>query len=215
MSWKEDVNTVMERDPAAKSFNEAFYFSPGLHAIILQRISNRQYKKGNIMMARAINYFARWLTGADIHPGATLGKGFFIDHATGVVIGETTIIGDNVSVWQGVTLGGVSSSKGKRHPTIGNNVTIGAHAVVLGDINIGDNVKIGAGSVVVKDVPPNCTVVGVPGRVVKKEGVSVKIDLRHDELPDPLRDTLIQLSSQLTVLDQRIERIENALEKGK
>jgi len=215
MSWKEDVNTVMERDPAAKSFNEAFYFSPGLHAIILQRISNRQYKKGNIMMARAINYFARWLTGADIHPGATLGKGFFIDHATGVVIGETTIIGDNVSVWQGVTLGGVSSSKGKRHPTIGNNVTIGAHAVVLGDIKIGDNVKIGAGSVVVKDVPPNCTVVGVPGRVVKKEGVSVKIDLRHDELPDPLRDTLIQLSSQLTVLDQRIERIENALEKGK
>ena len=121
------------------------------------------------MMARAINYFARWLTGADIHPGATLGKGFFIDHATGVVIGETTIIGDNVSIWQGVTLGGVSSSKGKRHPTIGNNVTIGAHAVVRGDINIGDNVKIGAGSVVVKDVPPNCTVVGVPCRVVKKE----------------------------------------------
>lgn len=215
MSWKEDVNTVMERDPAAKSFNEAFYFSPGLHAIILQRISNRQYMKGNFMMARAINYFARWLTGADIHPGAKLGKGFFIDHATGVVIGETTIIGDNVSLWQGVTLGGVSASKGKRHPTIGNNVTIGAHAVVLGDINIGDNVKIGAGSVVVKDVPPNCTVVGVPGRVVKKEGVPLKIDLRHDQLPDPLRDTLIQLTNQLTVLDERIERIEYALEKRK
>lgn len=215
MSWKEDVNTVMERDPAAKSFNEAFYFSPGLHAIILQRISNRQYMKGNFMMARAINYFARWLTGADIHPGARLGKGFFIDHATGVVIGETTIIGDNVSLWQGVTLGGVSASKGKRHPTIGNNVTIGAHAVVLGDINIGDNVKIGAGSVVVKDVPPNCTVVGVPGRVVKKEGVPLKIDLRHDQLPDPLRDTLIQLTNQLTVLDERIERIEYALEKRK
>jgi serine O-acetyltransferase len=215
MSWKEDVYTVMERDPAARSFNEAFYFSPGLHAIILQRMSNRQYKKGNFMMARAINYFARWLTGADIHPGATLGKGFFIDHATGVVIGETTIIGDNVSLWQGVTLGGVSASKGKRHPTIGNNVTIGAHAVVLGDINIGDNVKIGAGSVVVKDVPSNCTVVGVPGRVVKKEGIPVNIDLRHDQLPDPLRDTLIQLTNQLTVLDERIERIENALEKGK
>ena len=144
-------------------------------------------------MARAINYFARWVTGADIHPGATLGKGFFIDHATGVVIGETTIIGDNVSLWQGVTLGGVASSKVKRHPTIGNNVTIGAHAVVLGDITIGDNVKIGAGSVVVKDVPPNCTVVGVPGRVVKKEGVPVKVDLRHDQLPDPVPDMIMNL----------------------
>ena len=174
MSWKDDVYTVMERDPAAKSFNEALFFSPGLHAILLHRVSHRPILKGNFMMARLINYWGRVLTGADIHPGATIGKGFFIDHATGVVIGETTIIGDNVSIFQGVTLGGVSTSKGKRHPTIGNNVTIGAHAIVLGDITIGDNSKIGAGSVVVKDVPPNCTVVGIPGKVVKRNGEPVK-----------------------------------------
>ncbi|MCX6650906.1 MAG: serine O-acetyltransferase [Methanomassiliicoccales archaeon] len=211
MNWKDDVNTVLERDPATKSFKEALYFSPGLHAIIFQRISHRQYLKGNIMMARAINYFARFLTGADIHPGANIGKGFFIDHAVGVVIGETTIVGDNVSIFQGVTLGGVSTSHGKRHPTIGNNVTIGAGAKVLGNITIGDNVKIGAGSVVVKDVPPDSTVVGVPGRVVKREGTCVKVDLRHDELPDPLRDAMMQLTNNISELDHRLEKLEKML----
>jgi serine O-acetyltransferase len=209
MNWKDDVNTVLERDPAARSFREALYFSPGLHAIILQRISHRQYLKGKINLARAINYFARFLTGADIHPGATIGKGFFIDHAVGVVIGETSIIGDNVSIFQGVTLGGVSTSHGKRHPTIGNNVTIGAGAKVLGNINIGDNVKIGAGSVVVKDVPPDSTVVGVPGRVVKREGACVKVDLRHDELPDPLRDAIMQLTNNISEIDHRLEKLED------
>ncbi|MCG7841292.1 MAG: serine O-acetyltransferase [Methanomassiliicoccales archaeon] len=208
MNWKADVNTVLERDPAAKSFNEAFYFSPGLHAILLQRISHRQFVKGNVKLARAINYFGRFLTGADIHPGAIIGKGFFIDHAVGVVIGETTIIGDNVSIFQGVTLGGVSTSKGKRHPTIGDNVTIGAGAVVLGNVMIGENVKIGAGSVVVKGVPPNSTVVGVPGRVVKREGTCIKVDLRHDELPDPLRDAIMQLTHNISELDHRLERLE-------
>ncbi|HUT26450.1 MAG TPA: serine O-acetyltransferase [Methanomassiliicoccales archaeon] len=211
MNWKDDVNTVLERDPAAKSFNEAFYFSPGLHAIILQRISHRQFVKGNVKLARAINYFGRFLTGADIHPGAIIGKGFFIDHAVGVVIGETTIIGDNVSMFQGVTLGGVSTSKGKRHPTIGDNVTIGAGAVVLGNIMIGENVKIGAGSVVIKDVPHNSTVVGVPGRVVKREGTCIKVDLRHDELPDPLRDAIMQLTHNISELDHRLERLEKML----
>ena len=211
MNWKDDVQTVLERDPANKSFREAFYFSPGLHAILLQRISHRQYLEGNFIMARAINYFARFLTGADIHPGATIGSGFFIDHAVGVVIGETTIIGDNVSLFQGVTLGGVSASPGKRHPTIGNNVTIGAGAKVLGNLTIGANVKIGAGSVVVRDVPPDSTVVGVPGRVVKREGACVKVDLRHDELPDPLRDAMMQLTNNISELDHRLERLEKLI----
>jgi len=215
MSWKDDVYTVLERDPAPKTFGEALMFSQGLHAILMQRVSHQQYMKGNYKLARLINYIARWITGADIHPGATLGKGFFIDHATGVVIGETTIIGDNVSLWQGVTLGGVSASKGKRHPTIKDNVTIGAHAVVLGNIVIGENVKIGAGSVVVKDVPPNCTVVGIPGRVVKREGLVVKTDLRHDELPDPLRDALMDLNNHIAILDHRIEELEARLKKEK
>jgi serine O-acetyltransferase len=215
MSWKEDVNTVLERDPAPRTYKEALFFSPGLHAIILHRVSHRQYLKGHYMCARAINYFARWLTGADIHPGAQIGKGFFIDHASGVVIGETSIIGDNVSVFQGVTLGGVSASKGKRHPTIGNNVDVGAHATILGDIKIGDNVRIGAGSVVVKDVPPNCTVVGIPGKVVRVNGEAVKMDLRHDRLPDPLVDILKSIDDHLSQLDDRVQTLERELRKPK
>lgn len=216
MSWKDSVYTVLERDPAARSFAEALWFSPGLHAILLQKISHVQFVKGNFKLARAINYFGRFLTGADIHPGATIGKGFFIDHATGVVIGETTIIGENVSIFQGVTLGGVSTSKGKRHPTIGNNVTVGAGAIVLGNITIGDCVKIGAGSVVTKDVPHNCTVVGIPGRVVKREGVPVvKIDLRHDEMPDPLRDAITNVSSKISELERRLALMEEQLKKQK
>lgn len=215
MSWRDEVNTVLERDPAPKSYKEALFFSPGLHAILLHRISHRQYLKGHFMWARAINYFARWLTGADIHPGAQIGNGFFIDHATGVVIGETSIIGDNVSVFQGVTLGGVSASHGKRHPTVGNNVDIGAHATILGDITIGDNVRIGAGSVVVKDVPPNCTVVGIPGKVVRINGEAVKMDLRHDKLPDPLVDILKGIDEHLTRLDQAVESLDMELRKAK
>ncbi len=215
MSWKDDVNTVLERDPAPKNFQEALLFSPGLHAILMQRISHKLYTKGNFGMARFINYWSRVLTGADIHPGAKIGKRFFIDPATGVVIGETAEIGDDVSVYQGVTLGGVSTSKGKRHPTIGNNVVIGAHATVLGAITIGDCGRIGAGSVVIKDVPPNCTVVGIPGKVVKRNGVkeAPKIDLRHDQLPDPLLDTLNDILSKIDDLDQRLEELEGRLSK--
>lgn len=213
MSWKEDVNTVLARDPAPKSFGEALLFSQGLHAILLHRISHRLYMKGQYKMARLINYWARVLTGADVHPGATVGKGFFIDHATGVVIGETTIIGDDVSIFQGVTLGGVSTSHGKRHPTIGNNVTIGAHATVLGDILIGENSKIGAGSVVVKDVPPNSTVVGIPGKVVKRNGEKEKRVITHENLPDPLVEALTDICTHLDALDRRIEELEAQIKK--
>lgn len=214
MDWKADVYTVLERDPAPRSFGEALMFSQGLHAILMQRVSHNLYMKGEYKIARLINYWSRVLTGADIHPGATIGKGFFIDHATGVVIGETTIIHDNVSIFQGVTLGGVSTSKKKRHPTIGNNVTIGANASVLGDITIGDNVKIGAGSVVVKDVPPNTTVVGIPGRVVKRNGEREKVlDLTHENLPDPLIDTIADLVSSINTLEKKVEELEEKLKK--
>ncbi len=145
---------------------------------------------------------------------ATIGNGFFIDHAIGVIIGETAIIGDDVSIYQGVTLGGVSSV-GKRHPTIGDCVTIGTGATILGNINIGDHVKVGAGSVVVKDVPPHSTVVGIPGKVVKREGVDIKIDLRHDDLPDPLRDTLAELTDNIHRLEHRISELESELKKHK
>lgn len=215
-SWKEDVNTVLERDPAARSYKEALFFSPGLHAILLHKFSHNAYLKGNFTIARMINYIARLLTGADIHPGAMIGKGFFIDHATGVVIGETSVIGENVSVFQGVTLGGVSAERGrKRHPTIGNNVVIGAHAVILGDIQVGENTRIGAGSVVIKDVPPNSTVVGIPGKVVRRDGLPVKVDLRHDQLPDPLLDAFSDMSHHIVELEKRIKELEDQLPEQK
>ncbi len=210
MRWKEDVYTVLERDPAPKSFKEALFFSQGLHAVLIYRVSNRLYRRGHHNLARALNYLARFLTGADIHPGATVGRGFFIDHATGVVIGETSEIGEDVSIFQGVTLGGVSTSKGKRHPTIGSNVVIGANATILGDIHIGDNVKVGAGSVVVKDVPHDSTVVGVPGKIVKRNGES-KVDLRHDLLPDPLVDALKDIVHNIHELEHRISELEESL----
>lgn len=214
MSWKDDVNTVLERDPAPKTFREALFFSPGLHAILLHRISHRLYLKKQFLIARAVNYFSRVLTGADIHPGAVIGKGFFIDHATGVVIGETSEIGDNVCVFQGVTLGGVSTHKGKRHPTLGNSVVVGTNATVLGNIHIGDNVKIGAGSVVVKDVPANSTVVGVPGKVVKRDG-EMKIDFRHDLLPDPLVDAFMNVFNNIAELENRVAELEKLVKKEK
>lgn len=214
MSWKDDVKIVLERDPAPKSFEEALFFSPGLHALFLYRVSHRLHVRGQYKIARGLNYFSRVLTGTDIHPGAKIGKGFFIDHATGVVIGETTEIGDNVSIFQGVTLGGVSTSKGKRHPTIGNNVVIGSNATVLGAITVGDNSKIGAGSVVVKDVPPNSTVVGVPGKVIKKGGGAEPTpEARQTTLPDPIIHALEDIRRAIKDLDNRISRIEGSMTK--
>ncbi len=207
---KADVDIVLERDPAPKSRAEALLFSPGLHALRFHKAAHRQYAKRNYMTARMLNYIARVLTGADIHPGAVIGKNFFIDHATGVVIGETSEIGDNVSIYQGVTLGGVSTEKRKRHPTIGNNVVIGAGATILGPITIGDNVRVGAGSVVVKSVPPNSTVVGVPAKIVTREGTT-KIDLHHEELPDPVVNAFIDMCHSLSEMEYRLEQIETRL----
>lgn len=212
MSWKDDVKTVLERDPAPKSFSEALMFSPGLHAILIHRVSHRLYLKGEYKIARLLNYWGRVLTGADVHPGATIGQGFFIDHATGVVIGETSIIGDHVSIFQGVTLGGVSTSKEKRHPTIEDNVIIGAGATVLGDIVIGKNSKIGAGSVVVKDVPPNSTVVGVPGKVVRQNGEK-PVQPRVENLPDPVVTALNDICTSIDRLERRVEELEQAVKK--
>jgi serine O-acetyltransferase len=207
---KDDVQIVLERDPAPKSRTEAVLFSQGLHAVRLHKMAHRQYLKRHYKTARAINYVSRILTGADIHPGAKIGKNFFIDHATGVVIGETAEIGDNVSIYQGVTLGGVSAEKKKRHPTIGNNVVVGAGATILGPITIGDNVRVGAGSVVVKSVPPNSTVVGVPAKIVQRSGATT-IDLHHEELPDPVVNAFIDLCHSLSEMEYRMEQIESRL----
>jgi serine O-acetyltransferase len=203
LGWlKKQVKVVFERDPAVKSVWEVIFCYPGFHAIILHRLAHWLYNKKWFLGARFISQINRFLTQVEIHPGAKIGEGFFIDHGAGVVIGETAEIGDNVTLYQGVTLGGTGKEKGKRHPTIGNNVVISAGAKVLGSFKVGDNVKIGAGSVVLKEVPPNSTVVGVPGRVVKSEGRVV--DLEHHKLPDPILDVLADLQQRIKVLENKL-----------
>lgn len=209
-SLKKEIQAVFDRDPAAKSLLEVLLCYPGLHAIIFHRIAHFFYCRRLFFLARLISHFARFLTHIEIHPGARIGKGFFIDHGAGVVIGETTEIGDNVTIYQGVTLGGTGKEKGKRHPTIGNNVVISTGAKILGSITIGDNSKIGAGSVVLKNVPPNSTVVGVPGRVVMRNGQKVNdpIDLRHDLLPDPVAEIINNLYAEIEHLKKRVAELE-------
>ena len=189
-SIKSDIKAILKRDPAANNTFEVLLTYSGLHAVLFHRFSHKLYNIGLRTLARVISQFARFLTGIEIHPGAKIGKGFFIDHGMGVVIGETTEIGNNVTMYQGVTLGGTGKEKGKRHPTIGNEVTIGTGAKILGSIEIGDNVKIGASSVVLDNVPANSTVVGVPGRVVIKDGKKVDNELDHNNLPDPMGDKM-------------------------
>ncbi len=219
---KRDIEVIFERDPAARNVLEVILTYPGLHALILHRIAHSLHNKGFKLIARIISQFSRFITGIEIHPGAKIGQGFFIDHGMGVVIGETCEIGDNVTLYQGVTLGGTGKEKGKRHPTIGNNVVIGAGAKVLGSIKIGNNVKIGAGSVVLKDVPDNCTVVGVPGRVVKRDGrrggdpaLESQIDLNHNRLPDPVAEMIMCLQKKIERLEERISEMEVALDENK
>ena len=204
---REDMAAIMARDPAAKSKLEVLLCYPGLKAIRAHRRAHKAFMKGHVTWARIISQVSRHKTGIEIHPGATIGKGFFIDHGDGVVIGETTIIGDNVTIYQGVTLGGTGKETGKRHPTIGSGVTIGSGAKVLGPITIGDNVKIGAGSIVLKDVPPDCTVVGNPGRIVRKKNVKRnEIDLDQVNLPDPMMEKMQALYERLTHMEQCLAR---------
>lgn len=206
---KTDIRAVRERDPAVKSTLEILFCYPGLHAIIIHRVAHWFFIKRLFFIARFISTIARFFTAIDIHPGAKIGEGVFIDHGIGVVIGETAEVGNNVTIYQGVTLGGTGKDKGKRHPTVGNNVVVSSGAKVLGPFRVGDNSKIGAGSVVLKEVPPNCTVVGVPGRIVVKENkritlVDEDIDLDQVRLPDPVAQELEGLRKRITELEDYI-----------
>lgn len=210
---KEDIAVVFEQDPAATSKLEVILTYAGLHAIWNHRIAHAFYKKKFFFLARTISQISRFFTGIEIHPGATIGRRFFIDHGSGVVIGETCEIGDDCTIYQGVTLGGTGKEKGKRHPTLGNNVLVATGAKVLGSITIGENSKVGAGSVVLKDVPFNSTVVGIPGVVVIQDGVKVKRNLDHQDLPDPFADRCKQMEAKIAELQQEIERLTNERER--
>jgi len=204
---REDIALIKSRDPAARNALEIILTYSGLHAIHSYRRANWFYRHGFFTIARIISQRSRKRTGIEIHPGATIGKGLFIDHGMGVVIGETTIIGDNCLIYQGVTLGGTGKDKGKRHPTLGNNVIVGSGAKVLGPFRVGDNAKIAAGAVVLSEVPDNSTAVGVPARVVKRDGVKIP-ELDHIHIPDPV-------SQELCKMQMHIERLEKQLEELK
>jgi serine O-acetyltransferase len=204
---KEDIEVVFDQDPAARSYFEVILTYSGLHAIWAHRIAHAFYKKRFFFIARSISQISRFFTGIEIHPGARIGRRFFIDHGMGVVIGETCEIGENVTVFQGVTLGGTGKEKGKRHPTIENNALIATGAKVLGSITVGENSKIGAGSVVLKEVPPNSTVVGIPGRVVIQDGIRINKDLNHSDLPDPVSDRCVEIESRINELKAEIEQL--------
>lgn len=230
---RKDIRVIFERDPAANSILEVLLCYSGLHAIWFHRIAHKMYKKGWILLPRLISNFARFLTGIEIHPGAVIGEGLFIDHGTGVVIGETAKVGKNVTLYQGVTLGGTGKEKGKRHPTIGNNVVVATGAKVLGSFTVGDHAKIGAGSVVLKPVPAYATVVGIPGRIVVMNGKRVAsayaldsicdqtreiaeetdVDLAHDNLPDPELDMIENMQATIKILNVKIEKLERELQK--
>ena len=203
---KQDLQAVFDRDPAATSKLEVIITYAGFHALLAYRISHRLKSMGVPFFPRAISQLARWLPGVQIHPSAKIGTGFFIDHGMGVVIGETAEIGDYVTLFQGVTLGGTGKERGKRHPTLGNHVVVGAGAKILGGITIGDNVKIGANSVVLKNVAANSTVIGVPGRVIKSQGERLP-DATMDQvdLPDPISDRFIALEQELIELRKKLE----------
>ena len=198
-----DIRAAQKRDPAAKSFLEVILLYPGLHALIYYRIAHAFYKIKLFFLARLISKIGRFFTGIEINPGATIGKRFFIDHGLGVVIGETAIIGNDVLLYQGSTLGGTGIVQGKRHPTIGNNVVIGAGAKVLGNIVIGDNSYIGANAVVIKDVPPNSTVVGVPGRITKQDGKKMDVSLDHVHILDPIMQSIEELQDRVKSLEKK------------
>ncbi|MBS3906185.1 MAG: serine O-acetyltransferase [Syntrophaceae bacterium] len=210
---REDIRTIRERDPAAKNYVEIFLCYPGLHAIWFHRIAHFLYRHRWYTIARLISHFSRWITGIEIHPGVKIGRRLFIDHGMGVVIGETTEIGDDCLIYKGVVFGGTTLEKKKRHPTLGNRVIVGSNSTILGAITIGDGAKIGSGSVVVKAVPPGATVVGVPGRIVESlTPEKIDLDFEHGNLPDPLSDImkmLLQLHGKLEERVKRLERLED------
>lgn len=206
---REDIKAVFERDPAARSVLEIIFCYPGFHAMVFHRVGHFLWQRRFYFLGRLVSQMGRFFTGIEIHPGAKIGRGFFIDHGMGVVIGETTEIGDNCTLYHGVTLGGTSWAKEKRHPTLGNNVVVGSGAKILGPFSVGDNSKIGSNSVVVKEVPPNSTVVGVPGRIVMWEGQKKeeKIDLEHGRLPDPEAKAISCLFDQIRGLERKVRKL--------
>ena len=212
---KEDIQTIKERDPAAKNYVEILLCYPGLHAIWFHRLAHGLYQKKWYTTARLVSHVSRWFTGIEIHPGAQIGRRLFIDHGMGVVIGETSEIGDDCLIYKGVVLGGTTLVKKKRHPTIGNRVIIGSNSTVLGAITIGDGARIGSGSVVVKPVPSGATVVGVPGRIVESlSPEKLELDFEHGNLPDPLSDVVKMLLQLNNKLEERVKWLENQEAKG-
>ncbi len=203
-----DFRIIFERDPAARNWLEVLFCYPGLQALVFHRFAHGLRRLGIPFFPRLISHIARFLTGVEIHPGAVIGEGVFIDHGMGVVIGETAIIGNYALIYQGVTLGGTGKESGKRHPTLGENVVVGAGAKVLGNIEIGDNVRIGAGSVVLRDVPSSCTVVGVPGRIIYRSGVRVA-PLEHSNLPDSEAQVIRALVDRIEALEEQIQALQN------
>lgn len=208
---KEEFQVIKERDPAIKSPMEVLLY-PSFRVMLSYRKAHKHYLKGHYFIARYISQRAARKTGIEIHPGATIGKGFFIDHGSGVIIGETAIVGDNVTMYQGVTLGGTGKETGKRHPTIGDNVMISAGAKIIGSFTVGENSKIGAGSVVLEEVPPNCTVVGVPGRIVKRDNVKIpRSDMNQCDLPDPVKEDINVLQRENAELVNRVLELEKTV----
>jgi serine O-acetyltransferase len=208
---REQLDTIFQEDPAAKSVLEIVLCYPGFHAILLHRLAHRLYRAGIPLLPRFLSQISRFLTGIEIHPGARIGRNFFIDHGTGVVIGETTEIGDNCLLYQGVTLGGTGKEKGKRHPTLGDRVVVGAGAKVLGNIRIGNNVRIGAGSVVIHSVPDDSTVVGIPGRVVRTRAETGVLE--HGKLPDPEGQAIEELSRRVDQLEAQLRALQEAAQR--
>ncbi|HPN88881.1 MAG TPA: serine O-acetyltransferase [Candidatus Omnitrophota bacterium] len=201
--FSEEIKSAKEKDPSSKGYLEIIILYPGLHAIIFYRMAHALWKVRLTFLARALSQFARFLTGIEIHPGAKIGKGFFIDHGMGVVIGETSIIGDNVTLFQGVTLGGTGKETGKRHPTLGNNIVVGTGAKILGNIKIGSNSYVGANAVVIRDVPEHATIVGVPGHIAKHEGKRVDLLMDHVHISDPVMQHMRDLLSRVKALEDR------------
>ncbi len=223
---REDVDSVFARDPAARNFFEVITNYPGLHALLFYRLAHWLWVRGAKWLARTISTLARWFTGIEIHPGAQIGRRFFIDHGMGVVIGETAVVGDDVTLYQGVTLGGTSWNKGKRHPTLGNNVVVGAGAKILGPFMVGDDAKIGSNAVVTKEVPSGATVVGIPGRIImrtsqgesdRRQAMAEKIGFDayglSEEMPDPVARSIRAILDHVHAVDERMERMCKALQR--